>query len=83
MSEWKEYRLDEVVLIVDCEHKTAPFNERGEYYSVKTSNISQGEIDYPNCNRVDQDTYIIAVAKWFKKKYTCKVITLFHGTEIS
>jgi type I restriction enzyme S subunit len=60
MRAWKEYKLDEIALVVDCEHKTAPIVESSEYYSVRTSDISGGKIDYQNCNRVDKNTYI----KW-------------------
>ncbi len=63
MSEWKEYRLDEVADVVDCEHKTAPIVESGEYYSIRTSNILNGKIDFYGSNRVSFQTY----QEWTKR----------------
>ena len=63
MSEWKEYRFDEVADIVDCEHKTAPTVVKGDFYSVRTTNISRGKIDFDNCNRVDEEVYL----QWTKR----------------
>lgn len=57
MSEWKEFLLNEVATITDCEHKTAPLVKASEFISVRTSNISNGKIDYANCNRVSKETY--------------------------
>jgi type I restriction enzyme S subunit len=57
MSEWKEYKLQEIATIVDCEHKTAPLVEKSEYISVRTSNISGGKIDFDKSNRVAKHTY--------------------------
>ena len=57
MSEWKEYKLVDVAIIVDCEHKTAPLVESSEFISVRTSNISNGKIDFDNSNRVSETTY--------------------------
>ena len=57
MSEWKEYKLNDISTIVDCEHKTAPTVENSEFISVRTSNISNGKIDFDNCNRVSEKTY--------------------------
>lgn len=57
MSEWKEYKMDEIALIVDCEHKTAPLVDDSIYLSVRTTNIANGRIDYKNCNRVSFETY--------------------------
>lgn len=58
MGEWKEYRLDELATIVDCEHKTAPTVEQSEYCSIRTSDISNGKIDFHGANRVLYDIYI-------------------------
>lgn len=64
MSEWKEFRMDEIALIVDCEHKTAPLVDNSNFYSVRTSNISNGKIDFEKCNRVSQETY----QEWTKRE---------------
>jgi type I restriction enzyme S subunit len=63
MSEWREFCLGHISTIVDCEHKTAPIVSESNYLSVRTSNISNGRIDYQNCNRVSQETYKI----WSKR----------------
>ena len=57
MSEWKEYKLDDISIIVDCEHKTAPLVESSDYISVRTANIANGKIDFENSNRVSEETY--------------------------
>ena len=57
MRELLEYRLDEIAMVIDCEHKTAPRVESSNFYSVRTPDISNGRIDYANCYRVDEDTY--------------------------
>jgi type I restriction enzyme S subunit len=64
MSEWQEFRMDEIALIVDCEHKTAPLVDNSNFYSVRTSNISNGKIDFEKCNRVSQETY----QEWTKRE---------------
>ncbi len=51
VSEWIECRLDEVADIVDCEHKTAPIEENTKFYSIRTSNILNGKIDFQGSNR--------------------------------
>jgi len=63
MSEWKECKLAEIATIVDCEHKTAPLIEYGEYISVRTSNIENGKIDFDSANRVSYETYL----EWTKR----------------
>lgn len=57
MNEWREYILEEIAKVIDCEHKTAPLVEDSSFYSVRTSNISKGKIDYESCNRVSRDVY--------------------------
>lgn len=57
MSEWRNCILGDVVTIVDCEHKTAPLVDKSEYISVRTSNISNGKIDFDKSNRVSKGTY--------------------------
>jgi len=64
MSEWQEYKLSDIANIVDCEHKTAPIVENSDFYSVRTSNISNGKIDFHNSNRVDFQTYL----EWTKRE---------------
>ena len=63
MCEWKECKLAEIATIVDCEHKTAPLIEYGEYISVRTSNIKNGKIDFDSANRVSYETYL----EWTKR----------------
>lgn len=57
MSERKEYKLNEIASIIDCEHKTAPLVQSSDFISVRTSNIANGKIDFENCNRVSKETY--------------------------
>lgn len=57
MSEWREFRLDELADIADCEHKTADIVESSEFYSIRTSNISNGKIDFHGSNRISFQTY--------------------------
>ncbi len=57
MSELREYVIKEIAHIIDCEHKTAPLVNDSMYLSVRTSNISNGGIDYESCNRVSEETY--------------------------
>ena len=67
VSEWREFRLDELADIVDCEHKTANIVESNEFYSIRTSNISNGKIDFHGSNRISfqiyQDWTKIAIPK--------------------
>lgn len=49
--------------IVDCEHKTAPIDESGDYYSIRTPNIGRGFLKLENAYRVNQETYI----KWTRR----------------
>ena len=50
-------RLDSLCeLIVDCEHKTAPIQERG-IPSIRTPNIGKGVLILDNVNRVSEQTY--------------------------
>ncbi len=65
MSEWKEYKMSDIASVIDCEHKTAPVVSDSQYYSIRTSNISHGKIDYENSNRVDYQTYL----KWTKRGF--------------
>ena len=48
--------LDICELIVDCEHKTAPTQERG-YPSIRTPNIGRGRFILEGVNRVSEETY--------------------------
>ncbi|NOU20895.1 MAG: restriction endonuclease subunit S [Methyloglobulus sp.] len=63
VNEWIVCRLDEVADIVDCEHKTAPIEENTEFYSIRTSNILNGKIDFQGSNRVSFETY----QEWTKR----------------
>lgn len=49
-------------LIVDCEHKTAPIQEKG-YPSIRTPNIGRGSLILEDVNRVSEETY----SKWTKR----------------
>jgi len=63
MGEWKEVKLGEIATIIDCEHKTASKVESSNFYSVRTSNISNGKIDFEGANRVSESTY----TEWTKR----------------
>jgi hypothetical protein len=52
MSEWKEYKLGNMAIIVDCEHQTAPIVDYGDFISVRTANILNGKIEFSKSNRV-------------------------------
>jgi len=43
-------------LVVDCEHKTAPTQEKG-FPSIRTPNIGKGELILDNVKRVSKETY--------------------------
>jgi len=43
-------------LIIDCEHKTAPYQEEG-YPSIRTPNIGRGRLILGGVNRVSEETY--------------------------
>lgn len=43
--------------IVDCEHKTAPIDESGDYFAVGTPAMRDGEIDYSQARRVSHATF--------------------------
>ncbi|WP_138997017.1 restriction endonuclease subunit S [Rhodococcus zopfii] len=50
--------LDDVCMkIVDCEHKTAPIDESGEYFAVGTPAMRDGIIDFSQARRVSRATY--------------------------
>ncbi len=63
MSSWKEYKLGDVAQIVDCEHRTAPIVNNSPYISVRTSDISNGKINFESANRVSEQTYV----QWTKR----------------
>ncbi|WP_024333848.1 restriction endonuclease subunit S [Desulfotignum balticum] len=58
-----DYLLSEIAEIVDCEHKTAPKVEVSEYLSVRTTDISNGRLNYENANRVSEKIYF----EWIKR----------------
>ncbi len=62
-SGWRECKLGEIAQIVDCEHKTAPLVDSSEFISVRTTDISNGRIDFAKANRVSQDVYY----EWTKR----------------
>ncbi|QOZ07309.1 restriction endonuclease subunit S [Bradyrhizobium sp. CCBAU 51765] len=47
---------DLCILIVDCEHKTAPLASDG-YPSIRTPNVGRGRLQLDGVNRVDEATY--------------------------
>ncbi|MEJ1087260.1 restriction endonuclease subunit S [Microbacterium sp. Mu-80] len=51
-------RLDEACAhIVDCEHKTAPIDEAGEYFAVGTPAMRDHCINYAEARRISQATF--------------------------
>lgn len=58
-----DYTLSEIAEIVDCEHKTAPKDDFGEYRSIRTTDIFNGKLDIFNANRVSEETYY----EWTKR----------------
>jgi len=60
----RNFRLDEIAEIVDCEHKTAPVVDSSIYRSIRTTDIKNGIIDYINANCVEYETYL----EWTKRE---------------
>lgn len=58
-----EYILSEIAEVIDCEHKTAPQIDRSKYYSIRTTDISNGKIKFESANRVSEETYL----EWIKR----------------
>ena len=57
MRGWEKFILSELALrIIDCEHKTAPTQEKG-FPSIRTPNIGKGRLLLENVNRVSEETY--------------------------
>lgn len=51
-------RLDELCsVIVDCEHKTAPISDAGQFYAVGTPAMKDHRIDYSRARRISQETF--------------------------
>ena len=51
-------RLDDVCShIVDCEHKTAPIDEAGEYFAVGTPAMRNHVINYAEARRISRETF--------------------------
>ena len=48
--------IDICIIIVDCEHKTAPTQDQG-YPSIRTPNIGRGYLILDGVNRVSEETY--------------------------
>ncbi len=63
MSEIK-ITLQDVADVIDCEHKTAPIDDNGEYRSVRTSDLRKGKILHRQCNKVSKETY----DNWTKRR---------------
>jgi type I restriction enzyme S subunit len=59
----REVTLADIAEVIDCEHKTAPKIDYGDYCSVRTTDISNGTIDVESANRVSEDTYL----EWIKR----------------
>ena len=59
MSEWKEYKLEEVCeLIVDCVNRTAPTVDYvTPYKMIRTTNVKNGKIDVHDVRYVTEETY--------------------------
>jgi type I restriction enzyme S subunit len=43
--------------LVDCEHKTAPQDDEGEFFSVGTPAMAGNVIDYSQARRISEETY--------------------------
>ncbi|NEQ66920.1 MAG: hypothetical protein F6K21_15725 [Symploca sp. SIO2D2] len=56
--------LEKISRIIDCEHKTAPSDENGEYYLIGTSTLRDGVINLDDANRVSYSTYL----EWTKRR---------------
>lgn len=48
---------DACIAIVDCEHKTAPIDPRGQYFAVGTPAMRGNRIDYGEARRVSEETF--------------------------
>lgn len=44
--------------IVDCEHKTSPIDETGEYFAVGTPAMRGNVIDYAEARRISKETFV-------------------------
>ncbi len=55
--------LSEIANVVDCEHKTAPTVDTSNYFSIRTTDISNGRLDLEKANRVSYETYL----EWTKR----------------
>jgi len=44
--------------IVDCEHKTAPLDDQGEYFAVGTPAMAGNVINYSQARRISRDTFV-------------------------
>lgn len=53
-----ECKLEDIADVVDCEHKTAPTVSNSDYYSIRTTDILGGKIDFQKANRVSHETYV-------------------------
>lgn len=49
--------------LVDCEHKTAPLDDRGQFFAVGTPAMAGNVIDYSQARRISQKTY----AAWTRR----------------
>ena len=49
--------LSEVATIVDCEHKTAPIDEAGEFFAVGTPAMKGNAINYSEARRISEETF--------------------------
>lgn len=45
-------------VIVDCEHKTAPLDEHGDYFAVGTPAMRGNVIDYSQARRISKETFV-------------------------
>ncbi|KKI90682.1 hypothetical protein WQ54_19370 [Bacillus sp. SA1-12] len=57
-KDWPILTIDDVCIVTDCLHKTAPtVDYETEYKMLRTSNIRNGKIDKQNVKYVTKDTY--------------------------
>lgn len=53
-----DYLLSDIAEVVDCEHKTAPTVEMSDFYSIRTTDVTNGKIDFESANRVSEQTFL-------------------------
>jgi len=58
-SEWDWFTINDVCdLISDCPHSTPKYIEHGQYFAIRTSDVSFGKIDLSNARRVSESDFL-------------------------